>query len=293
MIGCYAPSIPAGGACTTACPGEQVCVAGTCRDPGDIDPPIDGSPAVDTDGDGLFDDRDNCIARANVDQHDEDADGAGDACDPCPHVAATGAAAAFIDTDGDGVGDACDPQPAVKAQQWVLFDPFVTKRPEWSSSNDAVFASDEMTLEGYIRLNIANGELRIAVGGRFSDLGPVPRQHVLERAMHSDGSYYYAEAYEDDAKAYVKLTKYNGTNYLGIVGHDFPSSIPTGPFTWVIDESVSAQTMGFTAQHAGVAYPRVQTATTAPQLEATGSLLFGTKSMRATYDYVAVIRTLP
>jgi hypothetical protein len=292
MIGCYAPSIPAGGACTTACPGEQVCVAGTCRDPGDIDPPLDGSPTVDSDGDGLLDDRDNCIADANVDQHDEDADGAGDVCDPCPHVAATGAAA-FVDTDQDGVGDACDPQPTVKAQQWVLFDPFVTKRPEWASSSAAVFGSDRMTLDrGYIRLNVPTGELRIAVGGELSDFGPPPRQHVLERAVHGDGTYYYAEAYEDAGNAYVMLTKYNGVAYVGLIGHDLPA-MPTGAFTWVIDESVSAQTMGLAVQHAGIAYPRVQTATVAPKLEPTSSLLFGTKSMRATYDYVAVIRTTP
>src|SRR5688500_6059462 len=139
MIGCYAPSIPAGGACTTACPGEQVCVDGTCRDPG---PPVDGS-SVDTDGDSLLDDDDNCVGQANVDQHDEDADGAGDVCDPCPHVAAAGAAA-YTDTDADGVGDACDPEPTVKAQAWVLFDPFVTRRAEWASSNAAVFGSDRM-----------------------------------------------------------------------------------------------------------------------------------------------------
>lgn len=292
MIGCYAPSIPSGGACTTACPGDQVCVAGTCREPGDIGPPIDGSPAVDTDGDGLFDDRDNCVAHANLDQHDEDTDGAGDVCDPCPHLPAAGAAA-FTDTDGDGVGDACDPQPAIAKQQWVLFDPFTTKRAEWQSSNQATFANDRMAVRGFIKLNIATGELRVAVGGEYSELGPRPRQAVIERAEHADGTYYYAEVYEDTGAGSVKLTKFDGTSYLGLGGHSFGGPIPTGAFAWVIDESVSAQTMALAAQHAGVTYPRVQAPTTEPALAPTDSLVFGTKSMTATYDYVAVIRTSP
>jgi hypothetical protein len=38
----------------------------------------------DTDGDGVPDSSDNCVATANVDQEDGDVDGKGDACDPCP-----------------------------------------------------------------------------------------------------------------------------------------------------------------------------------------------------------------
>jgi streptogramin lyase len=39
-------------------------------------------PVVDTDGDGLLDDVDNCPAVANANQADNDGDGLGDACDP-------------------------------------------------------------------------------------------------------------------------------------------------------------------------------------------------------------------
>ena len=273
LTGCYAPTIPSGGACSTSCPGDQICVSGTCRDS-----PLDASPVIDT-------------VELCPDPHDEDQDGVGDACDPCPHVAS---ASPHADQDMDGVGDACDPQPAIAKQAWVLFDPFVTKRAEWTDSSAATFANDRMTLApGYIRLLVANGELRIATSGQLSNLGALPRQHVIELGEHPDGSYYYAETYQDSEDAYVKITKYNGTTYSGVAGHDLPGGIPVGAFSWVIDESVGAQTIGLAAQYAGVAYPRVQAATAAPNLEASGYLMFGTKSMTATYDYVAIIRTTP
>jgi hypothetical protein len=66
-----------------------------------------GAPAGDTDGDGVSDCTDNCIAVANASQLDTDGDGVGDACDNCPGVAN----ADQLDTDGDGVGDACDNCP--------------------------------------------------------------------------------------------------------------------------------------------------------------------------------------
>jgi hypothetical protein len=73
---------------------------------------------ADTDGDGVFDDVDNCRLDANPDQVNNDGDGLGDVCDPdddndtildeadnCPLVANS----TQIDTDGDALGDACDP----------------------------------------------------------------------------------------------------------------------------------------------------------------------------------------
>lgn len=40
---------------------------------------------LDSDGDGILDDADNCPAVANADQQDTDADGLGDACDAEPY----------------------------------------------------------------------------------------------------------------------------------------------------------------------------------------------------------------
>jgi Zn-dependent metalloprotease len=60
--------------------------------------PIALRVGVDTDGDEVWDDVDNCPAAANPAQADTDADGIGDVCDNCDPT----------DSDGDGVGDACD-----------------------------------------------------------------------------------------------------------------------------------------------------------------------------------------
>lgn len=72
--------------------------------------------ANDTDGDGVFDDEDNCPAMPNADQTDTDNDGEGNACDTdddddgvldgadnCRYVANTDQA----DTDNDGRGNVC------------------------------------------------------------------------------------------------------------------------------------------------------------------------------------------
>jgi len=63
---------------------------------------------VDTDGDGVFDDADNCVNVVNADQANADTDGLGDACDNCPTIANVNQA----DADGDNVGDVCDNCPS-------------------------------------------------------------------------------------------------------------------------------------------------------------------------------------
>ncbi len=76
-----------------------------------------GEFSVDTDGDGVIDDSDNCPEEANADQADMDEDGLGDVCDDdidgdgilneddnCPENANPDQA----DLDNDGIGDWCD-----------------------------------------------------------------------------------------------------------------------------------------------------------------------------------------
>ncbi len=76
--------------------------------------------------------------------HDEDGDGVDDCADNCPHIANADQA----DTDGDGVGDACDPHMAMPIDKIAFFDPFDGTRSEWSYGAPAMFASDELQVDG-------------------------------------------------------------------------------------------------------------------------------------------------
>uniref|UniRef100_A0A8C8D3J5 Thrombospondin-1 n=1 Tax=Oncorhynchus tshawytscha TaxID=74940 RepID=A0A8C8D3J5_ONCTS len=60
--------------------------------------------AIDIDGDGILNERDNCPYVYNVDQRDTDGDGVGDHCDNCPLEHNPDQ----IDSDSDRVGDKCD-----------------------------------------------------------------------------------------------------------------------------------------------------------------------------------------
>lgn len=62
---------------------------------------------LDSDGDGIDDDVDNCQYTYNPDQLDDDFDGVGDLCDNCT----TFANSDQTDTDLDGIGNACDECP--------------------------------------------------------------------------------------------------------------------------------------------------------------------------------------
>ena len=61
--------------------------------------------AIDTDGDGVADDNDNCPDVPNVSQGDRDGDDVGDVCDNC----ADDFNPTQDDGNGNGVGDVCEP----------------------------------------------------------------------------------------------------------------------------------------------------------------------------------------
>lgn len=62
-----------------------------------------GGACVDSDGDGVCDEDDNCVTTPNPDQADRDQDGVGDACDNCVSTPNPGQE----DADNNGIGDAC------------------------------------------------------------------------------------------------------------------------------------------------------------------------------------------
>jgi hypothetical protein len=76
---------------------------------GGIEPPCLVAPPLDSDGDGVPNDSDNCVFTFN-DQADADGDAIGDVCDNCPVSSNPNQA----DSDLDSYGDACDNCPVDK-----------------------------------------------------------------------------------------------------------------------------------------------------------------------------------
>lgn len=160
---CYAPSVVPGVPCDPVinnCPSGIECLPGgngyTCGGgPSIIDAPIDAidappdvpePPGGDSDSDGIANASDNCPARANPNQHNEDTDLLGDVCDPCPISTIN------TDDDGDGVGNNCDPRPLVGGDTFVLFEPFAEGIPTgWTTFGAGTWS-------------VGNDELRVAVG---------------------------------------------------------------------------------------------------------------------------------
>ncbi len=308
-VGCYAPTYRAGGTCETACPGDLICIDQVCREPGyvpgtdarleDAFVPIDtvDGPPGDADADGVVDATDNCPGKANPDQHDEDADAIGDVCDPCPHLSGTA-----VDADGDGVGDACDPQPSAAKQRIAFFDPFTSDRTEWSNFSGASRVGETLrilatTSSGGARLNIANGETRVYMGGTIPTIETsTPHQFSVNFGANATGDvYHYVEFYDSGgSNGEIAITERNGSVYTGLASTPYTGVMPTGAWSMQIDESVSAQQMAFSATLGGIARPAISASTAdAPALVAGTRINIYTRNCDLRFDYVLVIETLP
>ncbi len=302
LAGCYSPSFGEGGACTSACPGDLVCVSGVCRSPGyvvdaAVDPQLDAAPDAppgDADGDAIADNVDNCASAANADQHDEDTDAIGDVCDPCPHLSGTAA-----DSDSDGVGDACDPQPMVAKQQLAFFDPFTTDKSEWEHDSSVVRLSDQlrvMSPTGFTRLNVATGELRIVTGGSVTAVSSsTPHQLSVEFGFNTAGDdYYYAEFYDSSGTGgAVNIVKADSGSYTDLAGSAYGGKLPTGQWAMQIDESVTSQTIGLRATLGGLSYGPFSASTSTPALIGSSSLTMFTRNVDFRIDYMLLIETTP
>lgn len=172
LAGCFSPQPAAGIPCadpgaSARCPSGLVCITTggieTCERPGgsgldgavddgtiDDAPPLDASidalidacvGCLDTDSDGIADTNDNCPARANSDQSNEDNDAVGDVCDPCPINADN------TDSDGDGLGNFCDPSGAT-VDRLLQFVSFHSGLPAgWGMEGDVTIANGEARLD--------------------------------------------------------------------------------------------------------------------------------------------------
>jgi hypothetical protein len=112
------------GATTTTQVGGPCEASGACDDGQVCDRTAPGGAvcldaAGDVDGDGIPNGKDFCEHAAGGD-HDEDLDGIGDECDPCP-IARPPASA---DSDGDAVDGTCDPDPRTPGDKIILFNGF-------------------------------------------------------------------------------------------------------------------------------------------------------------------------
>lgn len=127
-------------------------------------PPPTLPPADDEDLDQISNDLDNCPTVANVDQHDENANGIGDPCDLCP------AAAESQDADCDGIGDVCDPDNT-RPDQRVFYglDSLDGLTQYTEAGAEIVTGSDNVRLRaaqaaGYALINASAGSM---LDGRY------------------------------------------------------------------------------------------------------------------------------
>jgi hypothetical protein len=280
LVGCYAPTISPDVPCDTECPGDLLCMAHICLAPDD-----------DHDDDGIANSHDNCPLARNSDQHDEDRDGLGDLCDPCPHILGDAA-----DADGDGVGDACDPQPQLAKQHWITFDPFTSYGPSWTLGPGSTVASDALQPRGYSTLLLTQGvEFRIIAGGTIDNAAAGEHDlAIIFGGTAPDPKYDYVEFNDSATSGAINIGSANGdtAQILATIAYQPPT--PLGPWSMQIDESATTQHIAFASTLGGIVRQPIAAGPPLPlTLLPSDYLGLSVANLTVTVNYVGAIATTP
>jgi hypothetical protein len=152
---------------------------------------LDARPPTpeDSDGDGVLDVTDNCLARANPLQLDEDGDLVGDVCDNCVGIPNPGQDDwNEYPMPGDGVGDLCDPRPGLGGdfevgryfvEQGADPAPWMAIAGTWSIDADAAAATDPERTVATLRFRDQLGpDAVLELGVAVTAMGtPLPGEH--------------------------------------------------------------------------------------------------------------------